>query len=448
MKLKIIIIIVAALLMVLLIRGGARTGTTLINPPWNHCLGLDKVTQFHLNLYSCYREKFHDPRGLFCTKLICEDDTSTNHDDDELTVFGLNSGNSELIYNRGMTSINVVGKEGDGEIDLDHPLDISGDSRGNIYIADTGNNRIIHLEYSGGEVELAGVLGEDYLHHPSSLSCSGDLIYVADTGNDRIAVINRQGELTETVDLRGKNMRLQAPTAIEVISRGDDWLYYEDYFIALIDSSGQRLWKLDNNGGILGIAYHSKLGSGTFSHLDIDYYGNIYVTDTVQNRIHKFDRHLNYLVAIGERDRIELDQPRGISIYRRFGQVFVSERSGARYFWVGTDIIRLVAESIAVDQKSGRCIVDISFILTEHSYVSMWLESKGGEKMLELLSDYLFPPGCIKKRIEVTSPELQQIGRQKIRVVVTAKPTYSSHSYCTIEKRSNLLQPVHTISGR
>lgn len=447
MKFKLIIVIAVVSLILLIIRVGAQTGTTLISPPWNHCMGLNKVTQFHLNIYSGYRDKFNDPQGLFCTKLLCEDDSSTSYDDDELTVFGLNSGNDELIYNRGLTSINIVGENGRGALQFNKPLDITGDRKGNLYVADTGNNRIVYLRYVDGEVEQSGTMGEEFLKRPSSVSLSGGLIYIADTGNDRIVVLDLSGSLIKIIKPQDRNLKLLSPTAIEVVSKGDEWLYYTDYFIAVIDSIGQRLWRLTHDGTIQKVVKHNLLGSGTFSHLDIDYYGNIYVTDITQDKIHKFDRKLNYLVGIGGSD-IELDEPRGIAIYRRFGQIFISERSGAQYFWVGTDIIRFMAENIALEPESGMCSVDISFILTEHSSISLFLEDEKGNELLTILSDYLFPPGHISKRIQLTRPGAQQFERQKIRIVATGKPTYSSHSYCHIVKRSNLLQPSLQTPGK
>ncbi len=87
-----ILVIAAALALISLASGAERGGTTLVTPPWTHCLGLHKVTQFHLDIYSGYREKFIDPEGLFCVKLVGKDKPDTPRDDDELTVYGLNSG--------------------------------------------------------------------------------------------------------------------------------------------------------------------------------------------------------------------------------------------------------------------------------------------------------------------------------------------------------------------
>ena len=89
--------------------------TTLVYPPWSHCYGMHRVNQTHLTLRAGFRYKFDDPQGVAALKLAAEDDpASTPRDDDELTVFGVNSGQGLLIYNTSITAIAFYGREGTG----------------------------------------------------------------------------------------------------------------------------------------------------------------------------------------------------------------------------------------------------------------------------------------------------------------------------------------------
>jgi hypothetical protein len=101
-------------------------------------------------------------------------------------------------------------------------------------------------------------------------------------------------------------------------------------------------------------------------YLALDYYDNVYVTDRAQHCIHKFDRHLNYLTSFGRKGKgdKEFDEPRGITIYRRFGQVIVAERASVQYYWVGTDVF-----DFGASLSSNQSLLQLDYFLTEASYV-------------------------------------------------------------------------------
>jgi hypothetical protein len=459
MRLIILILILAACVAFVAFSSGADRGaTTLVTPPWTHCLGLHKVTQFHLDIYSGYREKFNDPEGLFCIKLACKDKPDTRRDDDELTVYGLNSGNDDIIYNKSLFSIGIAGGPGEGPMRFRNPQGLTGNADGDLYVADTGNDRIAHLRYVNDELVWAGEIrgeGEGTLKGPSGVCLSGGKLYVADTGNDRIAVFEPDGSFVEAFDPEWRGAFLFRPYAIAAVTAGDEFLYYGDRFIVLTDSLGGRLWKLSPGGTAVALIRRAALGgNGSFGHVAIDYYGNVYVTDRTADMIHKFDRHFSYIAAIGgdESERgPHFDGPRGISIYRRFGQVFIAERAGAQYFWVGTDVLRYHAENLVFDPVKRRCGVDVSFHLTECSMISLVLRDEARKDRFTMIPSYMLPPGTFAKRIEVDCPAAAELAKCKLSLVITASPTYSSREYLTVEKVSPILvsrvsdpSPVHS----
>ncbi|GAA3408868.1 YIP1 family protein [Paenibacillus hodogayensis] len=78
---------------------------------------------------------------------------------------------------------------------LNQPQDLFVDGRDQIYIADTGNNRIVQLDERGRFVRALDVK-ESPLSRPNGLfvDAQGDL-YVADTGNQRVVKLDGEGKL-------------------------------------------------------------------------------------------------------------------------------------------------------------------------------------------------------------------------------------------------------------
>ncbi|KRE45037.1 nuclease PIN [Paenibacillus sp. Soil522] len=81
------------------------------------------------------------------------------------------------------------------KLQLNQPKDIFVDEKDHIYIADTGNNRIVHLDEQGHYIREIKV-SESPLKKPSGLYVdkAGE-IYVADTGNNRVVRLDPDGKL-------------------------------------------------------------------------------------------------------------------------------------------------------------------------------------------------------------------------------------------------------------
>ena len=438
MKVRQLLPLFAACLFLLPFAVGGRHEKTLVEPPWNHRLGLDRVGQFLLGVYSGFGERFVDPAGLDCVKLLSEDDPAAG-DDDELTVFGCDRGSGRLFYNRGMRSIGIVGAA-EGRA-FSRPGDVVATRDGNVFVADTGNDRVALFRLDREHLAEAGVVdsaGGKWLTRPEGLAYGGGALWIADTGNDRIVLIGAGGGETSVIgpDLVGG--RLYGPTRIDVAGAGDAWLYYADRFAAVVDSLGKRLVLIEEGGGVRAVGRRGDLpGEGRFEDAAIDYYGNVWVTDPPAGVVHKFDRRLRHIVSVGEAGDA-FDEPRGIAINRRFGQVFVSERGGARYRWIGADLLDVTARAPIVDRESGRIAVEVSFLLTEHAAVSCRIEDEDRRTIAVLLDDHLFPAGRISRRVEAGCDTTALRANCTMRVVVTAKPTYSSASFLLVERIASL----------
>ena len=81
---------------------------------------------------------------------------------------------------------------------LDQPSDLCLDTHGNIYIADTGNNRVIKCDGEGRLIKSYTEAGSLWLSSPQGVFVTrDDIIYIADTNNSRIVSLDQEGNLIQ-----------------------------------------------------------------------------------------------------------------------------------------------------------------------------------------------------------------------------------------------------------
>ncbi len=195
------------------------------------------------------------------------------------------------------------------------PTALTFDRFGNLYIADTGNNRVRVLTPKGYLHTVAGNGRRGYegegtksrnaaLNNPSGLAISskGEL-YIADTGNNRIRKIDRKTGLLLTVVGNGEagddgdygpaeNSRINKPTAI-LFDKHDN-LFIADtrnHKIRFVDHRNKRIFTLagngragycgDNSGQADDACFHDPIG------IALDRFGRIYVADTDNQRVRR-----------------------------------------------------------------------------------------------------------------------------------------------------------------
>jgi DNA-binding beta-propeller fold protein YncE len=313
----------------------ARTReTTLIVPPFSHDFGMHRASKFYLDMYLGQSFKFDDPEGLAAEKLAIDDDPKTSSDDHILTLFGVNSGSGQIVYNTGMKKLGVYGRSGSGERELNHPHGIAVDRKGRVYVADTDNNRVVHLRCdSSGLVFIRTIPGFD---HPYDVALdSRGLVYVTDAGNSQVVVLDSFDRV------KSRWPGFVNPAGILVIDNDAKHNFCNEEFVAVIDNNGQRLSRFSPRGELQASIEARDIGlaKAEFSYCALDYYSSIYVTDRLNDQVHKFDRGLVYLSSYGRSGSSEgeFNSPRGIAIGRQFGQVFIAEAEGGQYYWIGLD---------------------------------------------------------------------------------------------------------------
>jgi sugar lactone lactonase YvrE len=171
------------------------------------------------------------------------------------------------------------------------PYGVAVDSAGNLYIADTINNRIRKITPAGVVTTLAGSGGtfladgtgagaSFYQPYGVAVDSSGN-VYVADTLNYRIRKITPAGVVTTI-----PNWTFQYPIGIAVDSDGI-------LYVGGISNSIRKVTQLGVITTLAGGSTGSADGTGTNAQFNecwgitIDSFGNLYVTDHSNRRIRK-----------------------------------------------------------------------------------------------------------------------------------------------------------------
>jgi hypothetical protein len=338
--------------------------TTFVFPTYYHTYGIRKAGAFELFLFMGFKVNFSKPEGLACVRLDSWEDPTDPHDDDEVTVYGVNSGENNIIYNKSMLGLDVYGVDEEEEYLLKNPHGICANSRGDVYVADTGNHRIVRLFNPGSKLQYVTSIGGQGINSGQFISPeqvapdnSGN-IYVTDTGNNRVQVFDKNNKF---IFQFSKEWKFTRPTGIAVTDSIQRYQGRVDNFVIVIDSNDQRINKFSLNGIFEKRLSMASIGypNASLEYPCLDYYNQLLVTDSENHCIHKFDHDLNYITTFGSKgdNDHEFLVPKGIAIYRRFGQLFIAESTGAQYYWVGTDFS---IKDIAVFSNFVKVIIDIT----------------------------------------------------------------------------------------
>lgn len=181
-----------------------------------------------------------------------------------------------------------------GELPFSAPRDIATAADGSLYVADSRNHRIVHLDASGlflnawgsyGNV-LDGEVPGGLFNEPWGLAVGADgLVYVADTWNHRIQVFTAQGEflrMWSTFDVLGSVDGFWGPRGIAID---------KDNRVFVTDTGKQRVVIFDSQGNYLTQFGSLGLEAGKLDEpvgIDIASDGRIYIADTWNYRVQVF----------------------------------------------------------------------------------------------------------------------------------------------------------------
>jgi DNA-binding beta-propeller fold protein YncE len=179
-----------------------------------------------------------------------------------------------------ITYLKSWGTLGSRDYQFNSPSGISVDASGNVFVADTGNDRIQKFDSQGNFLWKFGSLGSGNTQFDSPLGVavgSSSLIYVADMNNNLIKVFNGTGNFVQSIGAG----QLSHPEGVAV-NQGD-------YDVYVADTGHSRILDFFSGGSITFGT--DGTGNGQF-HFPMDVTiapnGNLYVADNNNNRVQYF----------------------------------------------------------------------------------------------------------------------------------------------------------------
>ncbi|MHB1045548.1 MAG: SMP-30/gluconolactonase/LRE family protein [Thermoanaerobaculia bacterium] len=234
-----------------------------------------------------------------------------------------------------------------------YPSGVAVDASGNVFVADSQNNRIRKIDTAGNMSTLAGNGTQGFADGPGAsamfsypfgvaVDASGN-VYVGDPGNQRIRKIDIAGNVSTLAgtgtqgfaDGSGASAILSYPYGVAVDASGN--VYFADTY-------NNRIRKIDTSGNVSTLA-----GTGTQGFADgpgasamftypggvaVDASGSVYVADSQNNRIRKIDTSGNVSTLAGNGNRGLADGPGASAMFTYLygvavdasGNVYVADR--------------------------------------------------------------------------------------------------------------------------
>jgi uncharacterized protein (TIGR03663 family) len=198
----------------------------------------------------------------------------------------------------------VFGSQGSGQGQFTNPKGIKVDDQGNIWVMDAGNSRVEEFDPAGKVLRSWGSNGSGpgmFKDDPWGIAVDSQrgFVYVADTWNHRIQKFDLTGryikEWGSFADTGGSDTgnegKLWGPRDIATDTDGN--LY-------VTDTGNKRIQKFDSNGNFLGQWGGVGFAPGQFNEpvgIAISKTsGDIFVADTWNRRVQRFDKNMNPLV--------------------------------------------------------------------------------------------------------------------------------------------------------
>ncbi len=272
------------------------------------------------------------------------------------------------------------GSKGSGKGQFEHPGDVAVAANGDLWVLDTGNDRVEEFtaggEYVGGFGSAGS--GDGELNGPSAIALApGGEVWVADTGNDRIEEFSEGGGFMRAVGSKGtRSGRFESPEGIAVDADGGVWV---------ADTGNNRIQEFSEEGGFLEVVGSRGSEPGRFdkpSGVAIGANGDVWVADRLNDRVQEFSEAGAYVgeFGVGGVEAGEMFEPDGVVVAD--GYVWVGE--------LGRDRVQVFSEGgvyavgFGVEGSEGEGLnLSAPMGLAVDASGDVWVADSGNDRVVE-----------------------------------------------------------------
>jgi DNA-binding beta-propeller fold protein YncE len=208
------------------------------------------------------------------------------------------------------------------------PSDLAIDPKGNIYLVDGVNSRVIVVDSNGkwkfflGTEGIPGT-GKGQFNLPLGIDISDSgKVFIADTGNHRIQVFDTEGKFLYMFTVKTGPGEVPANPVDVAASRLNNYLYISDN-----DNHKIKVYK---QNGIYDFDF-GKFGEdlGAFRYpgtMVLNEYNEVFIVDVLNTRVQKFDPFGEFIVDIGAWGVLQgsLFRPKGVALDKK-SRVLISD---------------------------------------------------------------------------------------------------------------------------
>ncbi|NIA23593.1 MAG: hypothetical protein GWP03_05500 [Proteobacteria bacterium] len=408
--------VLISLLFCSIILGAETYDDMFVYPPYGHSMGIHKVNVSTYKMVYGKSISFAEAGGISAVKLR-EKDKKGFDDDDELIIFLADQINGDILYNVGFNKL-ISFKDS-----IKNPVIIKAVPSGDVIVGDVGKKAVILFKYRNDSLHYVRTVLHNVL--PMGVDFGdGNFIFVSDALSNRVIKVTMKGKIL-------KSISVQSPGKITAIRRVDMWQISGPSVIYAVTHNGKSVEKFDFHLNKID-EYDTPsydLGKCNFTDIANDFYRNLYLVDNKNSRIVKLTGDLKYVCNFGKfgtGDK-EFYYPQYISIWKRFGQIFIVDRNGISYYWMGIDgNIMDVSPPVLTKQYPG-----ITFVVFSTDFAIARL--KIYDKNNTIVRSFTFP-----KRLKPGKNNILWDGKSnrgkicpdgEYKVKMELQPTYSSRGY-------------------
>ncbi len=204
-----------------------------------------------------------------------------------------------------LKSFSSFGGSGSGGGALEKPVGVAVDSSGNVWVADTGHDRVQEFNSKGEFVREFGAEGKEdgEFKEPRGIAVSAaGNVYVADDGNKRVQEFNSKGEFIRTIGSEGTGEgKFENLVGVAVDGEGHVWTLdrgspvYEGGYVPRVEeftAEGVFMKQFGKEGKEKGEFKEPK-------GIAVDSKGDVWVSDTGNERVQEFKSSGEWVRAFG-----------------------------------------------------------------------------------------------------------------------------------------------------